>query len=85
MEKRLLNIKELSTLIGVSVSTLYTWVSQRRIPYVKCGHSVRFDLEDINKWITKLKVEEKDFDSCLRRLRYIGNTYGMIKSDINLP
>lgn len=62
MDKRLVDIKELSKFIGISKSTLYTWVSQKRIPYVKCGHSVRFDLKVIEDWIVKNSVKEVDFE-----------------------
>lgn len=59
MEKILINIKELSELLGISVSTLYTWVSQRKIPYSKIGHSVKFDLTRMEKWIKEHSVEPR--------------------------
>ena len=61
MNKRLLNINELSEYIGLSTSTIYSWVSQRRIPFVKCGRLTKFDLERINEWIEESSVEEKKF------------------------
>lgn len=61
VNKRLLNINELSEYIGLSTSTIYSWVSQRRIPYVKCGRLTKFDLERINDWIEESSVEEKKF------------------------
>ena len=62
MNKRLININELSELTGLSMSTLYSWVSQRRIPFVKCGRLTKFDLERINDWIEESSVDEKKFD-----------------------
>ena len=50
-EKRLINIDELSEYLSTPVGTLYQWISQKRIPYVKLGRSVRFDLEEINQWL----------------------------------
>ena len=61
MNKRLININELSEYIGVSNSAIYTWVSQRRIPFVKCGRLTKFDLLKINDWIEESSVEEKKF------------------------
>ncbi len=61
MNKRLININELSKYIGLSISTLYSWVSQRRIPFVKCGRLTRFDLQRIDEWIEESSVEEKKF------------------------
>lgn len=61
VDRRLINIQELSELIGLSTSTIYSWVSQRRIPFVKCGRLTKFDLERIDEWIEENSVEEKQF------------------------
>ncbi len=61
VNKRLINIQELSELTGLSMSTLYSWVSQRRIPFVKCGRLTKFDLQKINDWIEESSVEENKF------------------------
>jgi excisionase family DNA binding protein len=54
MERRLVDINELSEYLGISKHTLYTWVSQRRIPYVKVGRLTKFDLGEIDEWIDNL-------------------------------
>jgi len=54
MQRRLIDINELSEYLGISKHTLYTWVSQRRIPYVKVGRLTKFDLDDIDEWIDNL-------------------------------
>ena len=56
MEKRLLNIKEASEYLGVKENTLYCWVSQKKIPYVKLGRRTLFDIEDLNKFIEENKI-----------------------------
>ncbi len=61
MEKRLIGIKEASEYLDVKVHTLYTWVSQRRIPFVKCGRLTKFDLRDIDEYIKENKVDSKSF------------------------
>jgi len=60
VERRLLTIKELSEYTGMSVHTLYEWVHLRKVPFVKFGRSVRFDLKDIDRFIEKLKVDEQE-------------------------
>lgn len=55
-EKRFIGIKECSEYLGVKVSTLYSWVSMKKIPYVKMGGLVRFDLRELEVWIKKRKV-----------------------------
>ena len=57
MNRRLLDIKEVADYIGLSVHTLYTMVSQRRIPFVKMGRLTKFDREEIDKWITSHSVK----------------------------
>ena len=59
--KRLLSIDELSHFMGVSKGTLYNWVSQRKIPLVKCNGLLRFDVEDIERWIKDNKVPAREF------------------------
>ena len=62
VEKKLLNVKELSHYVSVPVCVLYKWVSQRKIPFVKLGHSTRFDQQAIDRWIeenSKLPEVEK--------------------------
>ncbi len=49
MNKLLINVKQLSESTGLSVFTLYSWINQKRIPYVKVGRLVRFDQKKIEK------------------------------------
>ncbi len=57
MNKRLININELSEYIGLSKNTIYSWVSQRKIPFVKCGRLTKFDLQRIDEWIEENSSE----------------------------
>jgi len=45
--QRLITIREAALFLSVSVSTLYGWVWQRRIPFVKIGRALRFDPRDL--------------------------------------
>lgn len=53
---RLLSIRQVSTYTGLAVPTLYTMVSQRRIPFVKMGRLTKFDREELDRWITRQSV-----------------------------
>ena len=57
MEKRYLTVKELSEYLGIPRHTIYCWISMRKIPFVKMGRLVRFDIEAIQKWVQQRKVE----------------------------
>ena len=56
-----MDIAELSRQLGVTINTLYSWVNQRRIPYVKVGRLVKFDQKDIEAWIAERKVKPTEF------------------------
>ena len=51
LTRRLLNIKQAAEYTGLSVHTLYTMVSQRRIPFVKAGRLTKFDVGLLDSWI----------------------------------
>jgi len=54
---KLLDVKEISQILNVKPSTIYQWAELRQIPHVKVNGSLRFDLNDIQKWIQACKVE----------------------------
>ena len=62
MEKRLLSAIEVSEYMGLSTNTLYTWVSQRKIPFIKIGRLTKFDKEALDQWIDSNRKETKNFD-----------------------
>jgi len=53
--KRLINIQEASEYLGIKKNTLYSWVSERRIPNVKLGGRVMFEIAELDKFIEKNK------------------------------
>lgn len=55
MNKRYCNIKELGEYTSLPIKTLYDWADQRLIPSIKIGRRVLFDLNDIDKIMSKLK------------------------------
>lgn len=55
--KRLLTIPEAAAYLGLSKLTLYEWVSQRKIEYVKVGRLVKFDQRELERWIEKHTVK----------------------------
>jgi excisionase family DNA binding protein len=45
--RTLVDINELSRRLSIAKGTLYNWVYQRRIPYVKAGRCLRFDADKV--------------------------------------
>lgn len=58
MERRFLGIKELADYLSLTKGTLYVWVCQRKIPYLKMGGALRFDLREIEDWLRDKRVKE---------------------------
>ena len=54
-DQGLIDIGRVSEYLDVKVNTIYSWVNQRKIPYVKVGRLIKFDLQDINLWIAQRK------------------------------
>ena len=57
MEKRFLGLQEVSEYLGVTKGTLYVWVCHKRIPYLKMGRLVKFDLQEIESWLKDKRVK----------------------------
>jgi excisionase family DNA binding protein len=51
-KSKLLNIKDASSFLGLTESTIYTYVNQKRIPYVKIG-KLMFSKDDLSQWINE--------------------------------
>ena len=52
-------IKELSKFLKVKESTLYSWVHNSLIPYHKLNGVVRFDMVEIENWVTASRKESQ--------------------------
>ena len=49
--RRYIDIKELSEYLSISKNTIYSWVSQKKIPHIKVGKLVRFELGAVEEWL----------------------------------
>ncbi|MFH1014747.1 MAG: helix-turn-helix domain-containing protein [Nitrospirota bacterium] len=58
MDKRFIGIKDCAEYLDVSINTLRSWVWMKRIPYVKMGRLVKFDLGEIESWLKDKKIKE---------------------------
>jgi len=56
LTRRLLTVQEVAAYTTLSVHTLYTMCSQRRIPYVKVGRLTKFDKELLDAWLKENTV-----------------------------
>jgi len=58
MERRFLGIKQLAEYLGVKEGTVYAWVFQKKIPYLKIGKLVKFDVREIEAWLEDKRIKE---------------------------
>ena len=58
-ETSLMTVKEASIFLSISVSTLYGWVWQRKIPFVKVGRALMFARADLEKFIQAHRCEAR--------------------------
>ena len=47
LSRRLVTVEDIAIYTGLSIHTVYTMVSQRRIPYVKVGRLTKFDVRPL--------------------------------------
>lgn len=56
MERKLLNVKQLSEYISMPVATIYTYVHTGKIPNYcirRIGRALKFDITEVDKWVTE--------------------------------
>ena len=53
---KLMGIEEVADCLGVSVRHVRRLVAERRIPYIKWGHLLRFDPSEIDRWVDECTV-----------------------------
>ena len=51
MNDKLLNVQETACYLNIAKSTLYRWVHQKKIKYVKIGSRVLFSQDDLKEFI----------------------------------
>ena len=53
MEQRFIGMKDLAVYLGVSKYTIRAWVYRDKIPCVRIGRAIRFDMRQIEKILAK--------------------------------
>ena len=55
--KRYIGVRECAEYLGIKVSTVYSWVHLRNIPYIKMGRLVKFDILKLESWIKEKEIK----------------------------
>jgi excisionase family DNA binding protein len=56
-----MTVRESAEFLSVSPSTLYGWIWQRKIAFVKVGRAVRFDIADLEQFIQANRRQARTF------------------------
>lgn len=57
--RKLLTMNEASEYLGISKLTLYGWVSERKLGFIKVGRLVKFKQEQLDRWIEQHTVKAR--------------------------
>ncbi len=68
MTKRYVSIKEVSEYTSLPAKTLYEWAGQGKIPSIKIGRRVLFDLNDIDEIMASLKRTYNQEDKTVNKI-----------------
>ena len=61
-KRRYVDIKGLIEHTDFKESAIRYWIGLKKIPFIKVGKLIRFDLQKIDQWIDKGAVKEKEVD-----------------------
>ena len=59
--RRLITAKEASQFLSLSTDTIYRMASLKKLPYLKIGDRVLFDIKALDQWIEKHIIREKEW------------------------
>ncbi len=59
--RRLITAKEASQYLSLSTETIYRMASSKKLPYLKIGDRVLFDVKALDHWIEKRMIKEKEW------------------------
>lgn len=59
--RRLITAKEASQYLSLSTDTVYRMASLKKLPYLKIGDRVLFDVKALDHWVEKHTIREKEW------------------------
>jgi excisionase family DNA binding protein len=59
--RRLITAKEAGQYLSLSTETIYRMASLKKLPYLKVGDRVLFDIKALDQWIERRLIKEKEW------------------------
>ena len=53
---KLLTVREVAQWLRVHEKTVYEWAEKRKLPTIRLGKRLRFEVDDITRWLASRKV-----------------------------
>jgi excisionase family DNA binding protein len=66
--KRYVNAKQLSVYTSIPLKTIYEWSSTGRLPVIRIGRSLLYDLKDIERLMESLKHNNYQVDKITNKI-----------------
>jgi len=66
--KRYVNAKRLSVYTSIPLKTIYEWSSTGRLPVIRIGRSLLYDLQDIERVMDSLKHNNDQVDKITNKI-----------------
>lgn len=51
MRRPLIDVPEAASRLGIAPKTIYKWIEQGRLPFVRIGRLIRLREEDLEAWV----------------------------------
>jgi excisionase family DNA binding protein len=61
VSKNLLDVDQAAAHLSVTPRFIRRLVAQRRVPYLKVGRFIRFDVADLDDWLDACRVESVSY------------------------
>ena len=59
--RRLITAKEASQFLSLSTNTVYRMAASKKLPYLKIGDRVLFDIKSLDQWVDRYLIREKEW------------------------
>ena len=59
--RRLITAKEASQYLSLSTDTVYRMAAAKKLPYLKVGDRVLFDIKSLDQWVDKHLIRDKEW------------------------
>jgi len=79
----IVTIKEVAAFLQVKPSTLYSWVNSGSIPHFRLNGVIRFDLDELKRWVLTSRTTEPNPRPAHRKQSSSGSIDDIVRKTID--